>query len=161
MARTLPAISALSPVRELFAEAGKAISDKTRDLNSVAMPDFMKSAAATVGSALAETRSYSSSSITNVTAAISTSFNAAGDIASHRFKRAGDSIRRGFGAVAEQAESLRSLQKRIIPKSKRQSETLALLQEALRKHDALIREVQSKNTANSERLEYLNSRFPS
>lgn len=148
MPRTFPAISTLSPVRELFAEAGRAIGDKTRDLNSVAIPDFVKSAAATVGGALAETRSYGSSSVTNVTAAISTSFNAAGNIASHRFKRAGDSIRRGFGVVAEQSEALRSLHRRIIPKSKRQSETLALLQEALRKHDALIREVQSKNATN-------------
>lgn len=108
---------------ELFAEVGRALSDRTRNLNSAAVPEFVRSLATTVGRVLNETRSYGTSSVNNVTAALGTGFAAAGEIASGRVTVAGDGIRRGFDAIVEQAEGLCSLSRWLIPKLKKRSET--------------------------------------
>jgi hypothetical protein len=80
------------------------VSDDTRDLNSVAIPEFLRSSAAAVGGALTKAATYGVSSVNDVTAAINSGLTAAGEIASDGIKIAGGGIWRGMTAVAGQAD---------------------------------------------------------
>lgn len=142
-------------VQALFAEVGKAVSEKTRDIRSPGVPDFVVTAARAVGSNLVEAKTQSTSAANRIASAIRPRLGSVRGVASYGLKTAGEGIGRSVSVLAKRVEVMRTW---LVPAGKlRQSEKEALLQDAVRKHDVILRELHNKNTASKERVEYLNS----
>jgi hypothetical protein len=142
-------------VRSLFAEAGRAVHEKTRDIRSPGVPDFVVTAAKTVGTNIIEAKTQSASAAGRIASAIRPGLGSVRGVATYSLKAAGEGVSRSVSVLAGRAEVMRTW---IVPSGKlRQAEKEALIQDALRKHDAILRELHDKNTASQDRVEYLNS----
>jgi hypothetical protein len=142
-------------VRALFVEAGRAVNEKTRDLRSPGVPDFVLTAAKAVSSNITEAKSQSASAAGRIASAIRPSFDRARGVATYGLKSASEGVSRSVSVLAERVGTIRT---GLAPSRKlKQSEREALFQDALRKHDAILRELHAKSSASQERIEYLNS----
>lgn len=142
-------------VLALFVEASRAIHEKTRDIRSPDVPEFLVTAARTVGTNIVEAKTQSTSAAGRIASAIRPSLGSVRGAASYGLKTASAGVGRSVSALAAGVEVMRMW---LVSSGKlRQAEKEAFIQEALRKHDAILRELQDKNNASRDRVEYLNS----
>jgi hypothetical protein len=142
-------------VRALLLEAGKAVNEKTRDIRSPDVPDFVVTVANAVGSNFVEARSQSVSAANLIASLIGPGLLNVRGVATRSFRTAGEGVGRSASALNERLEVFRTW---FVPTSMlKRSEKEALIQDALRKHDAILRELHEKNAASQERVNYLKS----
>lgn len=139
-------------MQDLLSEAGEAILDRTRTLSSSTVPDTIRAIAGKVGNSLPTQVGLGALTVGGSAAvdAVWTGVATAG-----RLGR--DGVRLGWSWFGSQAEEIARYGDSLVSgvRGRSSTETEALLQDALRKHDALIRELQDRNAASSERLAYL------
>jgi hypothetical protein len=146
-------LSALKPIQKLVSEAGAAIDDKARTLFKSEIPEVL-GAASGVGAGAAAGAGILTASAASGTAgaaALTSGLATAGALV-------GGGMVAGIGVIAAPAVVLgvagvwavgrRNKRKLLQVKE-------MLLQEALRKRDALLRELHSTNSSNYERTDYL------
>ena len=146
-------ISALVPVQKLLDEASKTARDTTKTLSTLEVPEIL-GAVAGAGSGAALTAggmAIGAASGTSGAAALTSGLAAAGSII-------GGGMAAGIGVAAAPVVVLAVggyalLERRNRTKLRLQQE--ALLQEALRKHDAILRQLSESHELTRERLEYL------
>ena len=143
---------ALPALKELVTEAGKALADKTRDLNSRAVPDYLRAFKTSVGEAIQRFGMFGVSSAADLSSMLGAQMTAAGEFTGGSLKWLGGSVPLQFGLLSKIIAERPTWFTR---RGTLEPESEALLQDALVKHDALLREIQSRNAANSERVEYL------
>jgi hypothetical protein len=147
-------VRAIRPVQDLLAEAGKAIVDKTGSLNLPALPVVQEPLATPVEGSVAKGGRFRSLANTGAFAVntISSTVTAVGKIGS-------DGVMWGMTVVVAEAHALSGFGQWAVGTltGTLRPEKEALLQDALRKHDALLHELQTKNAGNAEQLEYLYS----
>lgn len=145
--------TALIVLQELLAEAGAAVADQTRALSPSAVPETVRSALANLGATLSIRPDLDDWSTRGGAAveAIRSGMASAGQAGA-----AG--LQRGWSWLGDQASLIAQAGREVLPgaRSAEAAGAELLLQEALRKHDALIRELQDRNAASGERLAYLN-----
>jgi hypothetical protein len=146
-------LSALKPIQKLVSEAGAAIDDKARTLFKSDIPEVL-GAAGGIGAGAAAGAGILTASAASGTAgaaALTSGLATAGALV-------GGGMVAGIGVIAAPAIVLgvagvwavarRNKRKLLQVKE-------MLLQEALRKRDALLRELHSTNSSNRERIDYL------
>jgi len=142
-------------VRALFVEAGRAVNEKTRDIGSPGVPEFVVTAAKAVGTNIIEAKTQTTSAAGRIASAVRPGIGSVREAATYGFKTAGEGVSRSVSVLAGRIEFMRTW---LVPSGKlRQVEKEALIQDALRKHDAILRELHDKNNASQDRVEYLNS----
>ena len=147
-------LDALTPVTRLLDEAGKAVNDKTRTLNSSGIPEILGAVGGVGGGAAAGAGILFASAAQGTVgaAALTSGLATAGSIV-------GGGMLVGIGVVAAPAVILSVGGYWLL--SKRNKNKLAeakeiALQDAVRKRDALLLELKSRNAHNVSRIEYLN-----
>src|ERR1700730_480090 len=146
-------LSALKPIQKLVSEAGAAIDDKARTLFKSDIPEVL-GAAGGIGAGAAAGAGILTASAASGTAgaaALTSGLATAGALV-------GGGMVAGIGVIAAPAVVLgvagvwavarRNKRKLLQVKE-------MLLQEAVRKRDALLRELHSTNSSNRERIDYL------
>lgn len=142
-------------VLALFVEAGRAVHEKTRDVRSPGVPEFVVTAAKTVSDNIVEAKTQSTSAAGRIASAIRPGLGSVRRVATYGLKTAGEGVSRNVSALAGRVEVMRTW---LVPSGRlRQAEKEAFIQEALRKHDAILRELHDKNNVSRDRVEYLNS----
>jgi hypothetical protein len=147
-------LEALVPVTKLLEEAGKAVNDKVRTLKSNGIPEIL-GAVGGVGTGAAAGVGILAAGAAEGTAgaaALTSGLATAGSLV-------GGGMLAGIGVVAAPAVLLgiggywllSERNKRKLAEAKE-----AALQDAIRKRDAILRELKAKNTDNEGRIEYLN-----
>ena len=146
-------LSALKPIQKLVSEAGAAIDDKARTLFKSDIPEGL-GAAGGIGAGVAAGAGILTASAASGTAgaaALTSGLATAGALI-------GGGMVAGIGVIAAPAVVLgvagvwavgRRNKRKLLQVKER------LLQEALRKRDALLREPHSMNSSNLERTDYL------
>lgn len=146
-------LSALKPIQKLVSEAGAAIDDKARTLFKSDIPEVL-GAAGGIGAGVAAGAGILTASAASGTAgaaALTSGLAAAGAligggmVAGIRVVAAPAVV---LGAAGVWAVGRRNKRKLLQAKEK-------LLQEVLRKRDALLRELHSTTSSNRERIDYL------
>lgn len=147
-------LDALVPVRTLLEEAGKAVNDKARTLGSNGIPEILGAVGGVGTGAVAGVGILTAGAAGGASgaAALTSGLATAGGLI-------GGGMMAGIGVVAAPAVVLGIggywfLNKRNANKLAEAKE--AVLQEALRKRDAVLRELKATNTENQGRIEYLN-----
>jgi hypothetical protein len=146
-------LAALRPIYKLVGEAGSAIDDKTRTLIDSEIPELL-GAAGGVGAGVvagAGILSAGAASGTVGAAALTSGLATAGGLV-------GGGMVAGIGVVAAPAVVLTAAGVWAVGQYNRRRFFEAreiLLQEALRKRDALLTELQATNVSNHERIGYL------
>ncbi len=148
-------MAALKPIQKLVSEAGTAMNDKARTLLDGDIPELLGAAGGVgVGAAAgAGILTASAASGAAGAAALTSGLAGAGSLV-------GGGMLLGIGVVAAPAVVLGAAGVWAVGRHNRNKlfETKeALLQEALRKRDALLAELHATNSANHERVAYLNS----
>jgi hypothetical protein len=148
-----PSLSALVSVERLLAEAGKAIDDQTRTLLHTEVPEILGAVGgAGAGMATGATiLSAGAASGTAGAAALTSGLATAGSFL-------GGGMMAGIVVVAAPAVIFSVSGYWLLSKRNRRKLGLAKeakLQEAIRKRDAMLRELQAKNRTNKERVDYL------
>lgn len=145
---------ALIPVQKIITEAAAAVSDKTRTIKTSDIPDVLGAVAGiSVGGAaglgLLSILGYSGLSAAGITSGLAT----AGALV-------GGGMVAGIGVLAAPAVILGVGGYALLASGKKKKLTQtkeALLQEAIKKHDAIIRELKNTLNQTQERMEYLNT----
>ncbi|RAI44045.1 hypothetical protein [Rhodoplanes roseus] len=140
-------------VRDLLSEAGAAILDKTRTLSSAAVPEAIRAAAEGVGTSL-PARADLENLKARGNVALDTIWSGLASIG----ERGSAGFSHGWTWIGRQAEEALRFSESVfsnVGRGRSSAEVEALLQDALRKHDALIRDLQDRNAASTERLTYL------
>ncbi|MCS4504292.1 hypothetical protein NYO91_09405 [Arhodomonas aquaeolei] len=147
-------LAALAPVQKVVVEAGKAVNDQGRKLADNEIPEILGVAGgAGLGAATgAQILSVSAAAGTSGAAALTSGLSTAGALV-------GGGMGAGIGVVASPAVVLAvggywALSRRNHRRLAQRKE--ALLQEAITKRDALLRELHNRDEENQQRVEYLN-----
>jgi len=148
-------MAALKPIQKLVSEAGTALNDKARTLLDSDIPELLGAAGGIgVGAAAgAGILTIGSASGAAGAAALTSGLATAGSLI-------GGGMLAGIGVVAAPAVVLGAAGVWAVGRHNRNKlfeVKESLLQEALRKRDALLTELQSTNSANHERVAYLSS----
>ncbi|MCR2807714.1 hypothetical protein [Paenibacillus soyae] len=145
---------ALIPVQKIVLEAGAAVNDKARTIRTSDIPDVLGAVAGIGVGGAAGLGLLSILGVSGLSAAgITSGLAAAGAIV-------GGGMVAGIGVLAAPAvilgvggyALLASGKKKKLAQAKE-----ALLQEAIRKHDAIIRQLKNELNASEERITYLNT----
>ncbi|HAQ07195.1 MAG TPA: hypothetical protein DCR24_06615 [Bacillus bacterium] len=147
-------IEALEPINKVINEAGAAVKDKTRTIKTSDIPEVLGAVAGigvggAAGLGLLSMLGMSGLSAVGITTGLAT----AGSIV-------GGGMVAGIGVLAAPAVLLGVGGYALLSAAKKKKLVQAkeaLLQEAIRKHDAIIRELKSDLNQTQERVEYLNS----
>lgn len=147
-------LEALAPVNKLLEEAGKAINDRARTLESNGIPEILGAIGGVGAGAVAGAGIMAAGAAggTVGAAAITSGLATAGSII-------GGGMLAGIGVVAAPAVLLgvggywllSERNKKRLAEAKE-----AALQDAMCKRDAILRELKAKNSDNKGRIEYLN-----
>ena len=148
-------LAALKPLRKLIVEAGVAINDKKRTLLQRDIPELLGAVGGAGAGAVAGAGILSAGAASGAVgaAALTSGLSTAGAIV-------GGGMLAGIGVVATPAVILGAAGVWAVGrrnKNKLFEAKEALLQEALRKRDALLHELHATNSANTERVDYLTS----
>ena len=147
-------MDSLEPLKKVLNEAGAAVKDKTRTIQTSDIPDVLGAVAGVGVGGAAGLGLLSILGMSGLSAAgITSGLAAAGSIV-------GGGMVAGIGVLAAPAvilgvggyALLSSAKKKKLVQAKE-----ALLQEAIKKHDAIIRELKNDLNQTQERVEYLNS----
>jgi outer membrane murein-binding lipoprotein Lpp len=147
--------AALKPIQKLVSEAGSALDDKARTLLDSDIPELL-GAAGGVGAGVAAGAgilTVGAASGTAGAAALTSGLAAAGGLV-------GGGMIAGIGVVAAPAVVLGAGGVWAVAHYNRNKLSQAketLLQEAIRKRDAVLKEVQATTSSNRERVDYLSS----
>ena len=146
-------LAALKPLRKLILEAGVAINDKTRTLLQREIPELFGAVGGVSAGIAAGAGILSTSAASGAVgaAALTSGLSTAGAIV-------GGGMLAGIGVVAAPALVLGAAGVWAVGqhnKNKLFEAKEALLQEALRKRDALMGELHATNSSNTERVAYL------
>jgi hypothetical protein len=146
-------LSALKPIHKLVSEAGAAIDDRARALFNKEIPEVLGGAGG-IGAGVAAGAGILSTSAASGTvgaAALTSGLATAGSLV-------GGGMVAGIGVVAAPAVLLGVAGVWAVARRNKRKLLQAkeiLLQEALRKRDALLRELHATNASNHERIDYL------
>jgi len=150
-----PNLGALESVKKVLDEAGEAIKDKSRTIETSSMPEVLGGiAGGTIGVGVGLTLVYVSGTVFGVSAAGITSGLAALGAIIGGGMLAGIAVAAlpvGVLGVGGYALVARRNKRKLIQAKE------ALLQEALQKHDAIIREMNERVSTSEERVAYLTS----
>jgi hypothetical protein len=146
-------LAALVPVEKLLEEAEKALDDPARTLKSTDIPEILGAAVGAGAGAAAGAGIVAAGAAagTSGAAALTSGLATAGGLV-------GGGMAAGIAVVAAPAVVLAVGGYYVLHRrNKRRLEERKdlLLKEAIRKHDALIRELSAQNKMNAERLDYL------
>ena len=154
-AKTYQSLEALVPVRKVLDEAGTALADRSRTLLSSGVPEVLGTVAG-IGAGTAAGAvliGAGAASGTAGAAALTSGLAAAGSVI-------GGGMLAGIGVVAAPAVLL-GIGGFVAVSSwnsaRLHRERRALLQEAIRKHEAVLRQERTENTQNRDRADYLHA----
>ncbi len=148
-----PDLGALQPVRRLLKETARALNEGSRTLQRANIPEVVGAAAGTGGGAAlgAGMVAYGAGAGTSGAAALTSGLAFLGGLV-------GGGMAAGIAVVAAPPVILGVAGSIVVARLNRKrlaEQKSMLLQDALRKHDALIRALAEENKANRERVDYL------
>ena len=146
-------LGALVPVRKVLDEAGAALADRGRILLTSGVPEVLGAVAGVGAGTAAGALIISTGAASGVTgaASLTSGLAAAGSII-------GGGMLAGVSVVAAPAVVLGVCGYAAVTylnKTRLDRERRALLQEAVKKHEAVLREQKAENASNRERVDYL------
>ncbi|MDQ1143787.1 hypothetical protein QE429_000614 [Bacillus sp. SORGH_AS 510] len=147
-------MEALEPIKKILNEAGAAVQDRTRTIETSDIPEVLGAVAGIGVGGAAGLGLLSILGVSGLSAAgITSGLAAAGSIV-------GGGMVAGIGVLAAPAVILGVGGYALLSASKKKKLVQtkeALLQEAIKKHDAIIRELKNDLNQTQKRAEYLNS----
>jgi len=147
-------LKSLTPVIKVLDEAAKAIKDEARTIKTSDIPDVLGAACgASIGGAVGFAALYAAGTTGLSAAGITSGLAAVGGIV-------GGGMVAGIAVLAAPAVVLGVGGYAVLARHKKKvlvEKKEMLLQEAIKKRDAVLRQLAKETHANSERLEYLNS----